>query len=223
MSEPETPTTDPALEPVVAPVSEPEPDESPGPDEDAPEPQEPAQEPASQQETLALLEERGKRFDTLSKHVAKRTGEILGEDATMATECPLCSYYGMPGWVPTVAPPEELQSALLHYAGLRAPSDYAKDGYSSACAKCNGLGEVLTGSQVVGQERLPCYDCQGKGWLAVGPERQAVFGARPNGATVTAQPLPVMDQAMQPEAVPEDPDAKRLRAEGYLVVPPISA
>lgn len=223
MSEPEPQTTDPDAEPAVAPVPDPEPDEGTEPEDEPTEPQEPAQAPEPQQDTLALLEERGKRFDTLSKHVAKRTGEILGEDATMAMECPLCSFYGMPGWVPTVPPPEELQSALLHYAGLRAPSDYARDGYSSACSKCNGLGEVLTGSQVMGQERLPCYDCQGKGWLAVGPERQAAFGSRPNGvAAATPQPSP-LDQAMQPEPVAEPPSVAELRQQGYLVVAPIQA
>lgn len=223
MSEPQTEPVEEPQEPVVAPVPEPEPEPTPEPPEEPQGPEGPAEAPEGQPETLALLEERGKSFDKLSKHVAKRTGEILGEDATMAIECPLCSYYGMPGWVPTVAPPEELQSALLHYAGLRAPSDYSKDAYSSTCSKCNGLGEVLTGSQVMGQERLPCYDCQGKGWLAVGPERQAAFGARPNGALASTPQPSAADQAMSPSPVAEPPEVARLRADGYLVVAPMAA
>ena len=222
MSEPEhEPQSEP--EPVAAPVRVPEPQPEPGPDDEPGAPQEPSAPEPEPVETQALLEERGKRFEKLSQHVAKRTGEILGEDATIVQECPLCTYWGMPGWIPTVDPPQDLQAHLMHYMGQRAASDFQRDQYSAACSKCNGLGEVLTGSHVFGQERLPCFDCKGMGWIAVGDERRSGVLALANGVAAPSAPLAPADAAMSPAPLDEPPEVAALRSQGYLVVAPLPA
>jgi hypothetical protein len=168
-----------------------------------------------------MMEERGKKFDQLTKHVAKRTGDILGDDAGMVAECPFCSYYGMPGFVPVIDHDADLQAQVLHAFKLSAPSDYQKDSYARMCDKCNGLGETLSGSRVPGRERIPCIECQSRGWVPVGAERAGGTSAIPNGQAATYPP-PADEGA--PTFMPtgdEPPEVAALRAQGYLVAPPV--
>lgn len=221
MSEHERETTDPRAETVTPaePDAEPEaePDAEPEAERDAPEPSPTPDAP----ETQAMLEERGKRFEKLSQHVAKRTGEILGDDVQIVQECPCCTYWGMPGWIPTVNPPQDLAAVLLHYLGQHAPTDYRPDTHSKACEACGGMGEVASGSRVFGQERLPCVECASNGWVATDDERRSRLLSLRNGEHPPTFPAAPADAAMSPNAEPEPPEAAELRARGYIVMPPI--
>lgn len=211
------------IEDAIAAEMTPEPEPDAEPDAyDAPEP-EPEPEPDTTPDTEAVLEERGKKFDLLTKHVAKRTGEILGDDATLVTECPFCSYYNMPGFVPMIDHPPDLQAHVLAAFGQHVATDYAKDSYARACDKCNGLGETLSGSRVVGLDKLPCYDCQGRGWVAVGDERKSLEDRLRNGST----PAPYVAVPGELPLLPPDEDepdfVHQARAAGYVAFKPYVA
>jgi len=109
------------------PATEPEPE----PDEEAVEDEEPAA-PAEEPESFAIMEERGKQFDQLRKHVATRVGKILGDDAAMVAECPFCSYYNMPGWVPVIDHPADLQAQEMT---VRPDGRPAWTGYETLAAR----------------------------------------------------------------------------------------
>lgn len=193
-------------------------DETAGDDEQPDET--PADEPVNEPDSLAQMEEIGKKLDGVQKYVARKMGEILGEHAADFEVCDLCSYWNTPGWRHTGQLPAELIDQLLHVLNQRAPADLLTDEYSRACTKCNGEGIVLTGSKVPGQDRLPCVDCKGLGWQPVGPERGGALLARANGPATPYGTLSTDDVGMRPAIPEEAPEVQALRAQGYLVVPP---
>jgi hypothetical protein len=209
-------------------VTEFEPDE-PDADEDDPseddEPDEAEQEPEPEQDdaldTEAQAAEIGKKLDGLGKHVAKRMGDILGDDAALYAPCPACTPWQTPGWVPPVDPPPDVQAALLHYMGQNAPSDYQADTHSTVCPSCNGFGEVATGSKVFGQQNLTCVECAGNGWQPTDEKRAPKFGAASNGPAPTYPPPSAVASALPDLPVEEDPEVIRLRQLGYAVIPPM--
>jgi hypothetical protein len=170
----------------------------------------------------AVGEKRAKSLEGLRKHVTRRLGEIFGDDAVGLVECPVCTYWSMPGWVPPVEMPEEVKATILHLVGQHAPTDYRKDNYSRVCDECGGLGETATGSLVQGQAYLPCYACSARGWIAVGPERAGGLRAVQNGPGLAAV------HAVEPAAVqyappPADtPEISELKRAGYVVIPPMA-
>lgn len=171
----------------------------------------------------AAMEAIGKKLDLLSKHVAKRITEILGEAAPEWEECELCNYWNTPGWRHKGPLPEAVEDALNVALGKHAQTEYKSDEYSRVCEKCNGLGEVLTGSRVNGQLALPCMACKGMGWVPVGNERATGAFAHANGpAPGQTAPSPTP----QPPA-PESPEITAAKAlltgAGWMAFPPINA
>jgi len=53
---------------------------------------------------------------------------------------------------------------------LIVPEDPPLDPSIHACRRCQGHGEVRTGSFVGGKQALPCPDCHGDGYLVDGPD-----------------------------------------------------
>lgn len=213
----EAPETDET--PDVEPENEPEHIEGP----DVPPEPEPEPEPdPERQESQARIEEVGKKLDGLQKHVTKRLGEILGDDATVIEPCPCCTPMGMPGWVWPGEPPEDVRAELYHYLGSFAPQDYKPDDYARKCDKCNGLGETATGSLVPNMQTITCYDCKGKGWVPVGPERASgvlpIPELPPNGDLHSPEGV-LLAPAPQPADTEEIAALKRA---GYVVIPPIA-
>jgi hypothetical protein len=184
--------------------------------------QNPEPEPEPEAFSEAVGEKRAKSLEGLRKHVTRRLGEIFGDDAVGLVECPVCTYWSMPGWVPPVEMPEEVKATILHLVGQHAPTDYRKDNYSRVCDECGGLGETATGSLVQGQAYLPCIPCYARGWIAVGPERAGGLRAVQNGPGLT------LTHAVEPAAVqyappPADtPEISELKRAGYVVIPPMA-
>lgn len=168
----------------------------------------------------ADMEAIGKKLDGLQKHVARRMGEILGDEAQHFEECEVCSFFNTPGWRFSGPYPPEVEVAVRTVLGMRAPDDYRPDGYSRQCDKCNGLGECVTGSKVLGQEALPCIDCAAKGWIAVGDERKQIAMFTPNGPQPTAvAPTPTFE----PQPDPSEYDGLTVaeaKARGGMFIPP---
>lgn len=198
-----------------------DPEQIDGPDN--PEPPEPEPEPdPEQQESQARMEDVGKKLDGLTKHVAKRMGEILGEDATLYQPCPCCTNFQTPGWVPPIDPPADVRAEIAHYMGQFAETDYKPDNYSRVCDECGGLGETLTGSKVPNQGTLTCIPCKGRGWVPVGAERG---GAGPipdmptNGDALHSPEGELLTPAVSPQ---DSEEVAALKARGYVVISPPS-
>ena len=199
---------------------EPEPTPEPEPEPGEPtEPQEPEPEPSSE----AMMEEIGKKLDSLTKTVATRIGSILGEQATDFEVCDLCSYWNTPGWRHTGPLPQDLRDQIAYLIGQRPQSDLEPDPHSRVCTTCKGEGFVSTGSKAIGQEQLSCVECNGMGWQATDDKRRPGFLSTPNGPTAQALGVTAQDAAMQPAPLEEPPEVAALRQQGYLVVAPIAA
>lgn len=216
--EPETPQ-EPQAPQEPAPEPEPTPEPEPEPTEPQEPPQEP-QEPPAVPESEARIEQISGQLEKLNKHVAKRLGEILGDDAPFFETCEICSFSNTPGMRPSGPLPAEVQGAVYQALGQASPDEYVEDTHSQVCSECNGFGEVATGSKVGGQAHLSCVNCTGLGWVPTDDARRSRYGTAPNG---------VQPQALEsaggnaPQATPPaelDPRVRELQAEGYAVIPP---
>jgi hypothetical protein len=122
-----------------------EPEHEPGPEpEAAAEPEPPAPEPPAPIGGLDL--ETATKLETANANYGKRVRQILGK-GNVPPPCEAC--YGT-GFDFTGGEPEpELR-----------PHDHYRQ-----CPACAGLGAVLTGSQVDGQEAIACPGCDGRGYV----------------------------------------------------------
>lgn len=155
-----------------------------------------------------------KKLDQLAAHVAKRYSDILGDDLDGFTICPLCAPW-FPGIRLQVMPDYETVAAVKVAIGEDPDPPLTNDHYSKVCDDCGGLGKVLTGSKVMGQTTAQCIPCKGRGWLAIGPEREQGSILSP-----AAPPQPLGNGA--PAVLDTDPpEAAALRALGYIVVAPV--
>lgn len=177
-------------------------------------------EPEPVDDSYALSEEIGKKLDGLQKHVAKRLGEILGDQVQVLEECEVCSFTNTPGWRAKGPYPDPVEQAVRMVLGMRGPADYKPDNYSHVCEACVGLGETVTGSKVLGQETLPCIDCKARGWVPVGPERAGPTYGSGNGQTPAFGPSPIDAAAILPPGEPDPPEVDALKALGYTVIRP---
>lgn len=169
----------------------------------------------------AVSDESAKAIKRVRAYVEKNREAMLGEMADSFTDCLVCTYWQIPGLMPMTDCPPEIHAALLGWLGERPQDEYQRDGYSRECEACAGLGETLTGSKVMGQERLPCIPCKGMGWLAVGDERATgqMYAPPPSGLRSPEGEL-VTPPTFLP--APDDtPEIAALKAKGYLVMPPV--
>jgi len=182
---------------------------------------EPEREPDENGDTAAVappaLDDREieKRLTALGKEATRhsnRVSEIMGEDAQVLTVCPLCPPV-TPGFVFPGDVEPDVRDRVLELLGMGAPHDYATDPEAETCDVCHGLGQLVTGSRVQGQETRPCAKCTAKGWTneserqmwqtrtAMPPATPPVQNAA--GATVTVeQPIPGSDMYGRPVGHP---------------------
>lgn len=159
---------------------------------------------------------KAKKLGQVASHTAKRYHDILGDELDGFVICPLCAPW-FPGIRLPVMPDYETVSAVKVAIGEDPNPPLTNDHYSRECDSCAGLGKVLTGSKVQGQTTAQCIPCKGRGWIAIGPEREqgaittaaAAIGNVDNGA-----PLPIGD---------DPPEVAALKGLGYIVVPPMTS
>lgn len=182
---------------------------------------------AQRQEEEASLEKQQREQDAMAKklnqvaaHTVKRYRDILGDDLGGWVGCPMCAD-GLPGIRLPVMPSQESLVAIKQAIGEDPDPPLHDDPYSRQCDSCGGYGVTKTNSHVTGQKSATCLDCHGKGWIAVGNEREQ------NGAaTIPAQPLAAVPDLVQPAPPPlqvDEPrtaEEERLRAMGAIVVWP---
>jgi len=196
-------------------IDEPEPDEL---DDVEPEPEpEPDENGDASAVAPPALDDREieKRLTALGKEATRhsnRVSEIMGEDAQVLTVCPLCPPV-TPGFVFPGDVDPDVRDRVLETLGMGAPADYATDPEAETCDVCNGLGQLVTGSRVSGQETRPCAKCVAKGWTTES-ERQmwatrtaatpppAITPTTVNSTGNVEQPLPGSDMYGRPAGHP---------------------
>lgn len=163
---------------------------------------------------------RAKKLNQLAAHVAKRYTDILGDDLDGFVGCAMCAPW-FPGIRLPVMPDPETVAQIKVAIGEDPDPPLHEDNYSRQCSTCGGYGTVRTGSFVTGQKAATCLDCKGRGWIAVGSERDS------NGQVV----VPDVAQQSAPELIaaapaplvtdtPRTPAEEELRAMGAIVVWP---
>jgi hypothetical protein len=172
-------------------------------------------------ESFAVNEARQKEWDRVSKYLAKNVGDIEGDDAIHKVECPLCRSQGTPGYIdPRVPADSEIIGPVLTWFGMASDDDFNKDPYCRKCDTCNGKTKTLSGSDDPMQKFVVCFDCQGRGWIPVGPERgpgAGVFSNGPTSAAAAAGAVPA--PSFMPDGT-ETAEVAALREKGYIVMPP---
>jgi hypothetical protein len=104
----------------------------------------------------------------------KRIDAIFGDNAP-PLQCPRCDGLGRV-WATGEEEPE-----LVHPDNL------------VACERCNGHGQVLTGSKVKGNDTTVCQSCNGTGWKIATPQPENVTPLQPRELTYQGNPqTPVM-------------------------------
>jgi hypothetical protein len=163
------PTTPPEPEPELSPTPEPEPEP------------EPEQEP----ETSALLEEAFKEQEKAWKRYVSAVGKAFEEQANELVECPLCSA-GVNGFLHVNDAghiDDDVKKAVQTFMGVTQEADYRFDPHHAACADCDGLGKVKSGSRVPNHELLTCATCKGSGYNP--PPGVNVVGSAPGAPALS--------------------------------------
>lgn len=187
----------PPVEPDPDQPEQPEPDtaEQPEPDSDEPEQgeAEAEPEPAPAPAQTPDFEAQRKVMNGFTKRAEKLVGDIQAEFGELVHLCPRC-LDPLPGvvfdesMVPLTA--DKLAQVKLSI-GQGAEPDYKQSEAATTCPKCEGWGQVLTGSKVRGADRVKCLECNGRGWI--GPLAHQLTQVGETAATVEAngtQPEP---------------------------------
>jgi hypothetical protein len=161
----------------------------------------------------AEIERQQKSLDRATKSYLDKLRATLGDDLSGFQPCPMCAD-GWPGIRLPVMPSQEAVATIKVAIGEDPDPPLVSDHYSRPCDGCEGHGRVGTGSHVTGHKSVLCLDCAGKGYISVGPEREAVQPPAPNGGPVVDVPQPLAGDP------PRTPEEDTLRQLGAIVVWP---
>lgn len=163
----------------------------------------------------AEFERKMRSLNTRARNYSKGVAELLGDGLEGLNVCPCCETH-WPGLIPPVPPNAETKSKLRVLIGLPSLDNYKQDPYSKPCTVCDGLGSVLTGSQVEQYASAKCLVCKGKGYESVGPERATISPETNGAATHEDEPQPLAaEQEPDPWGRPPgDPDYYRIPQPG---------
>ena len=144
-------------------------DESGEDEQGADEPETPAEDrPPASSLSEQEIEERYRKLELESKRHTKRISEIMGDDAPDLIVCPFCEPE-MQGFLRMESldqPRDDIHAAMTEVLRKPAQVAYREAPHARGCNACDGLGNVLSGSRVPGNEVITCPTCQGRGYLA---------------------------------------------------------
>ena len=159
-------------------------------------------------------EKKSKALDRASKLYIDKVVAALGADLDGWQMCPLCAE-GYPGLRLPLMPSAENTAAVRVAIGLEPGDNLKPDNYSRKCDACDGWGYTDSGSHVPTQAKLQCIPCEGKGWVAVGSERE-------NGNVLSiTRNTSVQQPILQDNPSNDPPEVAALKQMGYVVVAPI--
>jgi len=143
--------------------------------------------PRSQKE----IEQSAKKLEAEAERHAKRVAEIMGDDFSLLVPSPVDWTPGFIFNVPEMLPSPEQVAEFDAILGRAQGADFLPAEDAEACAKCNALGQVLTGSRAAGQETKLCVSCNGAGWVTKQiPYTPPVLVANGTGTGINAAPVP---------------------------------
>lgn len=149
----------------------------------------------------AELEKAAKALSKEADRHFARVVTIMGDASGDLVRCELC-HPSIPGLRYPQAVDEELRERVKIAIGIGSGARYRPAADASMCETCDGLGNVLSGSEVVGQITLKCLSCNGRGWTSASPERQKRMVAAP--AAIAAEPgEPMIDEHTPPPPLPD--------------------
>lgn len=176
--EPEAPPAPAALPDEEA--SEEEEQAAPDAEPDESQPTEPQPEALSEKEIE-------KRFASIEKRATtwrNTVSDVLGELAQDLEPCPRCLPFA-PGFIlpASIQPLEDEQKLAVKLSiGELAPPDLRQDAEAMRCERCDGYGDVLTGSRKESQKMAKCLNCDGRGWI--GPRLDKVRQHQPAAVAI---------------------------------------
>ena len=151
-----------------------------------------------------------KRIDRAVSSMVKTLNEVLADEAQFLQACPRCAD-DFPGliWDPTVKQVlPATRAAVMISMGEGAPVDLERARDAEQCPDCKGYGKVNTGSKVLGQDKLVCNNCKGRGWVGERasrtPEPVLTLNGNPDGELQLAR-----DPDTEPDSwgrMPDDPN-----------------
>jgi hypothetical protein len=174
------------------------------------------QEPQAQSE--AELNAANRKVAAAAQAYWTKVKAQYGDDLGGFHECPLCVGYP-PGLYYPVALPPEKAAQLKKLLGLPALDNFKRDNAYLACATCDGLGTILTGSKVPAHMTARCVDCAGKGFITedskrAAPPKAPVLEAAGNGGEAAPDEAPPFDPWGRPLG---DPDYYRMPIPGATI------
>lgn len=168
---------------------------------------EPTDDSREQTERIKKLRERADRY-------SKSVVDLLGDDLDGLIACELCSEHGFPGLRFPLEIPAETKGKLRVLIGLPSLDNFRQANNTETCPVCQGLGKVLTGSQIERYATITCQRCEGYGYMIDGiapKNRPQVAGALPEPESLDAEradePTPEVDPWGRPKG---DPDYGRM-------------
>lgn len=160
----------------------------------------------------AAIEKVLKALQKENERHATAVERIMADDFATVIPCELCSPVAA-GFRWPEALGEQQIAAVRNAIGLPDLTTFRKTEGRWTCDTCAGLGRVLTGSSVVGQETIRCHTCNGSGFQSAG----ALGGATPAPAD-DAAPLVPLDGSG--ESAPDlDPWGRNPTHPGYFKMP----
>lgn len=159
-----------------------------------------AQEQVEQRASVKLMEKRFKSRDTRADTYTKAMAELAAETDQPIVRCPVC----LPEWPafifhPEVVPLNQDQLNVLNILlGNPLMPDFQAIPQARTCPACNGLGRVLTGSQVTNRTTIECLECDGSGWVGEAKNKTPQVATapqyvQPNEDGIVPEELPKLD------------------------------
>jgi hypothetical protein len=114
-----------------------------------------------------------KQYRALEKEQTRHAGaitRIMGDEAPELVACPFCEPE-LGGYLRMESlehPRDEMHEAMIAVLKKPAQVSYREAPHSVQCHDCDGLGKVLSGSRVPGNETIACPTCSGAGNLVKG-------------------------------------------------------
>lgn len=130
----------------------------------------PEVEPEARGLTEADIEKRYKALEREQKRHTSAIEKIMEEEALELVVCPLCEpeLGGFLRMESLEQPRDEMHGAMIEVLKKPPQVDYKPAPHAVACIDCDGLGKVLSGSLVPGNEKIVCPTCKGAGYVVAG-------------------------------------------------------
>lgn len=143
-----------------------------------------------EQDEDEAMEAIGHALDLEAERHKDAVAEILGPDMGDLVPCPLCV---TPGFV-LVSPPPDFdpmqRAAVMMAMGEDAPEVLKRHPDLYRCAKCDGWGDLDSGSRRDVTKRQQCPDCMGKGFRSHAEDKALETAQAPQPGLTAVPPLP---------------------------------